>query len=46
MKDGKIEEYKDIVTEMIQREEKMCGDLLADAMENIGVSEQEFMQMH
>jgi hypothetical protein len=31
---------------MIQKEEQMCGDLLQEAMEHIGLSEQEFMQMH
>ena len=31
---------------MIQKEEAMCGDLLQEAMEHIGMSEQEFMQMH
>ena len=43
---GKTNEYKEIVKEMIQREELLCGDLLQDAMDHIGFNEQEFMQMH
>lgn len=31
---------------MVQKEEKLCEHLLGEAMENIGVSEQEFMQTH
>ncbi|TNV78405.1 hypothetical protein FGO68_gene14440 [Halteria grandinella] len=46
LKDGKTQEYKDLVKEMIQREEATCGDLLQDAMDHIGLNEQEFMQMH
>jgi hypothetical protein len=45
-KDGKMAEYKELVKEMIQKEEKTCGDLLQDAMDHIGLNEQEFMQMH
>jgi superfamily I DNA and/or RNA helicase len=43
---GKTAEYKEIVKEMIKKEEEMCGDLLAEAMSHIGLNEQEFMQMH
>ena len=32
--------------DMMQKEEKIGTDLLAEAMENIGLSEQEFMQTH
>lgn len=39
-------EYKNVVKEMIQKEEQNFGDLLTEAMEHIGMSEQEFMQMH
>ena len=46
LKNGSLDEYKKIVLEMIQAEEKMCGELLADAMEHIGLNEQEFMQIH
>lgn len=46
LKDGKMSDYKEVVKEMIQKEEQMCGDLLQDAMEHIGMNEQEFMQMH
>ena len=38
--------YKELVMEMIQKEEKVGTDLLGDAMEHIGLSEQEFMQTH
>jgi hypothetical protein len=31
---------------MIQKEEKVGTDLLAEAMEHIGLSEQEFMMTH
>jgi hypothetical protein len=41
-----MSDYKEVVKEMIQKEEQMCGDLLQDAMEHIGMNEQEFMQMH
>lgn len=46
LKENKMGEYKELVKEMIQKEEKLCGDLLQDAMEHIGLNEQEFMQMH
>ncbi len=46
LKAGKNAEYKEIVKDMIQKEETMCGDLLQEAMEHIGMTEQEFMQMH
>jgi hypothetical protein len=46
LKENKMPEYKELVKEMIQKEEKLCGDLLQDAMEHIGLNEQEFMQMH
>lgn len=43
LKEGKTQEYKDLVKDMIAREEATCGDLLTDAMEHIGLNEQEFM---
>jgi hypothetical protein len=46
LKAGKNAEYKEAVKDMIQKEETMCGDLLQEAMEHIGMTEQEFMQMH
>ncbi len=42
----KTSEYKELVMDMIQKEEKVGTDLLGDAMEHIGLSEQEFMQTH
>jgi hypothetical protein len=44
--EGKQSEYKDLVKEMIQKEEGAFGDLLQEAMDHIGVSEQEFMMTH
>ena len=46
LKSNSMTEYKEIVKEMIQKEEQLCGDLLQDAMDHIGLNEQEFMQMH
>jgi hypothetical protein len=46
LKSNNDREYKEIVKEMIQKEESTFGDLLTEAMEHIGMSEQEFMQMH
>jgi hypothetical protein len=46
LRGGKKNEYKELVMEMIQKEEKVGTDLLGDAMEHIGLSEQEFMQTH
>ena len=31
---------------MIQKEEQVFGELLQDAMDHLGLTEQEFMQMH
>lgn len=41
-----MEEYKAVVGEMIQKEERIGAELLQEAMEHIGVSEQEFMVTH
>lgn len=46
LRNGKMDEYKELVNDMIQKEEKVGTDLLGEAMENIGLSEQEFMQTH
>lgn len=46
LRTGKMAEYKELVNDMIQKEEKVGTDLLGEAMENIGLSEQEFMQTH
>ena len=46
LKAGKNEEYKNLVGEMIQKEERVGAELLQEAMENIGLSEQEFMTTH
>lgn len=46
LKEKNMSEYKEIVKDMITKEEKFCGDLLQDAMDHIGLNEQEFMQTH
>lgn len=45
LKEGNEQLYKEIVKEMMQREEMVFGELLQDSLEHIGVNEQEFMQM-
>lgn len=39
LKDGKTDEYKEIVAEMIKKEEMMFQDLMMEVMEHIGMSE-------
>ena len=39
LRNNKTEEYKELVMEMVQKEEKVGTDLLGDAMEHIGLSE-------
>jgi len=46
LKDKKMDEYKAVVSEMIQKEERVGADLLQEAMEHIGLNEQEFMATH
>lgn len=46
LRENKMNEYKELVKEMIQKEESSFGDLLQEAMDHIGLSEQEFMQTH
>ena len=46
LKDEKMEEYKAVVADMIQKEERVGADLLQEAMEHIGLNEQEFMGTH
>lgn len=46
LKDGKTDEYKEVVSEMIKKEEMMFQDLMMEVMEHIGMSEQEFMQVN
>ena len=46
LKDKKMEEYKAVVADMIQKEERVGADLLQEAMEHIGLNEQEFMDTH
>jgi len=41
-----MDQYKEIVKDMIQKEETVFGDLLAEVIDHIGMSEPEFMQMH
>ena len=46
LKSKNMEEYRTIVGDMIQKEEKVGTDFLSEAMESLGLSEQEFMQTH
>lgn len=46
LKSGIMSQYKEIVKETITKEEEAFGNLLAEAMDHIGLNEQEFMQMH
>ena len=46
LRNKKTKEYKELVMEMVQKEEKVGTDLLRDAMERISLNEQEFMQTH
>jgi hypothetical protein len=46
LKAEKLDEYKEVVKELIAKEEHVFSDLLGEAMEHLGLSEQEFMQMH
>ncbi len=46
LKDKKMEQYKAVVADMIQKEERVGADLLQEAMEHIGLNEQEFMSTH
>lgn len=46
LKAGIMSQYKEIVKETITKEEEAFGNLLAEAMDHIGLNEQEFMQMH
>ena len=46
LKDKKMEEYKAVAADMIQKEERVGADLLQEAMEHIGLNELEFMGTH
>ena len=39
LRNNKTNEYKELVMEIVQKEEKVCTDLLGDAMEHIGLNE-------
>ena len=39
-------EYRAIIEQLIMKEESSFQDLITEAMDHIGLSEQEFMQMH
>ena len=39
LRNNKTNEYKELVMEMVQKEEKVGTDLLGDAMEHIGLNE-------
>ena len=46
LKDEKMEEYKVLAAEIIQKEESVSSDVLKEAMDHIGLNEQEFMGTH
>ena len=46
LRNNKTEEYKELVMEMVVKEEKVGTDLLGDALDHIGLSESESMQTH
>ena len=46
LRNNKMNEYKEIVMEMVTKEENAGTVLLGDAMEHIGLNEEEFMQTH
>lgn len=46
LKAGDLNKYKQIVQDIIQQEEKGFQDTMGEAMECIGLSENEFMQVH
>ena len=46
LKDKKMEEYKVLAAEIIQKEESVSSDVLKEAMDHIGLNEQEFMNTH
>jgi hypothetical protein len=39
LKESKMPEYKELVKEMIQKEESMLGEMLQDCMDHIGINE-------
>lgn len=41
-----MEEYKEVVAEMIKKEETNFQDLMMEIIDHIGITEQEFMQMN
>ena len=46
LKDEKMEEYKVLAAEIIQKEESVSSDVLKEAMDHIGLNEQEFWDTH
>jgi hypothetical protein len=46
LKAQKLDEYNDVVKELMQKEEMAFSTLLGDAMEHLGLNEQDFMRMH
>jgi hypothetical protein len=46
LRDKNERDYREIVKELVQKEEASFGDMLSEAMEHIGITEQEFMHMH
>ena len=46
LQDKKVDEYKEVVSEMIKKEESNFQDLMMEVIDHIGLSEQEFMQIN
>ena len=46
LREGNLVEYREIVRDMISKEEKTFDNLLKEAMTHIGMNETEFKQMH
>lgn len=41
-----MDEYKEVVGEMVKKEEASFQDLMMDVVDHIGLTEQEFMQVN
>lgn len=46
LQDKKMDDYKEIVQEMIKKEESVFQDLMMEALDHIGLTEQDFMQVN
>jgi hypothetical protein len=44
LQEGKMDEYKEVVGEMIKKEEASFQELMMEVVEHVGLTETEFMQ--